>query len=166
MAPASSSRSRISAAPPSSPSRWTPTRTPRPCRCSTTPSPLPASFSIHPAAEPALRGRVTIAAVGRCTMAGLGLIAGCSFNASGQAGGDGGTPPAIDAGGDGGQTDPDAGGPCMTGALDFSPDEWVVVADPSLDLTNDFSVEAWVRPREIDNEYHIVSRHDDGASQG
>lgn len=100
-------------------------------------------------------------------MAGLALIAGCSFDASGgQAGGDGGTPPAIDAGSDGGPTDPDAGGPCMTGALDFSPDEWVVVADPSLDLTDDFSVEAWVRPREVDNEYHIVSRHDDGASQG
>lgn len=98
---------------------------------------------------------------------GLALIAGCSFDASGEGTRRDGGPPPVDAsGGDGGQDDPDGGGPCMTGALDFSPDEWVEVADDSLDLTNDFTVEAWARPRAVSGEYHIVSRHDDGASEG
>ena len=105
--------------------------------------------------------------MGRCLTAGLALIAGCSFDASGgQGGGDGGTQPGIDASADGGPPDPDAGGPCMTGALDFSPDEWVQVSHASLDLTDDFAALAWVRPRSVDNEYHIVSRHDDSASEG
>jgi hypothetical protein len=114
-------------------------------------------------------GRVTISRVGRCATVGLALLAGCSFDTSGgQGDNDGGTPPIIDGGSgdDGGGGDDDGGGPCMTGALDFSPDDWVEVDDDSLDLSNDFTVEAWVRPREVSGEYHIVSRHDDGASQG
>lgn len=99
---------------------------------------------------------------------GLALAVGCSFDRGGANGTpDSGPPPGIDGGADGGGGDPpDAGGPCMTGALDFSPDSWVEVADDSLDLTDDFTVEAWVRPREVTGEYHIVSRHDDGASEG
>jgi len=54
----------------------------------------------------------------------------------------------------------------MTGALDFSPDKWVEVADDSLGVTDDFAVMAWVRPREVGGEHQIVSRHDDGASEG
>lgn len=133
-----------------------------------TPSPLPAWFSTHPAAETAPRQRVTIASVGRFTVGMALVVAGCSFDASGGGQGirDSGTPPFIDASGDDGGPDRDGGGPCMTGALDFSPDEWVAVADDSLDLTDDFAIEAWVRPRAIDDEYHIVSRHDDGASEG
>ena len=107
--------------------------------------------------------------MGRWFTAWLALVvAGCSFDTSGGEGSrDGGSPPPIDASGDDARTgDPDGGGPCMTGALDFSPDEWVLVSHPSLDLTDDFTVEAWVRPRAVNNEYHIVSRHDDGASEG
>lgn len=107
--------------------------------------------------------------MGRWFTAGLALLAGCAFDRSGgNRGADAGEePPAIDAGaGDAAGEDPDGGGPCTTGTLDFSPDEWVAVADDSLDLVNDFAVEAWVRPREVDSEYHVVSRHADSASEG
>ncbi len=98
-------------------------------------------------------------------MAVLALVVGCSFDPAGADGTiDGGAQPPIDAGSDAGK--PDGGGPCMTGALDFSPDSWVEVADDSLDLTDDFSVMAWVLPREVSGEHQIVSRHDDGASEG
>lgn len=91
----------------------------------------------------------------------------CSFERGGADGTlDGGAPPPGDGGADGGGGAPDAGGPCMTGALDFSPDSWVGVMDGSLDLTGDFTVEAWVRPRAVSGEYQVVSHHDDGASEG
>lgn len=99
----------------------------------------------------------------------LVLLAGCSFERSGSGGGDGGAPPVIDAGGGsdghGDPADPDGGG-CTTGALDFTPDQWVAVSDDSLDLTNGFAVEAWTLPRKVDHDRHIVSRHDNAASEG
>lgn len=105
--------------------------------------------------------------MGRWFTAWLALVAGCSFDASGGEGSrDGGSPPLIDASGDARADEPDAGGPCTTGALDFSPDEWVSVSHPSLDLTNNFTVEAWVRPRTVNSEFDLVSRHDSGASEG
>ncbi len=108
--------------------------------------------------------------MGRWSIAGLALLAACSFNRSGGGGDrdDGGGSPDIDGGGDqdsDGAPTPD-GGACTTGALDFTPDQWVEVSDDSLDLTNDFAVEAWARPREVSGEHHIVSRHDSAASEG
>jgi hypothetical protein len=105
----------------------------------------------------------------RLATLGLALLAaGCAFDRSGGNGArDSGTSPQ-----DGGDVDdpdgggPDGSGPCMTGALDFSPDQWVEVADDSLDLRDDFAVQAWVKPREVAGEYHIVSRHDAAASEG
>jgi hypothetical protein len=107
--------------------------------------------------------------VGRWFAVGLALVAGCSFDRSGGGSSRDGAPPAASDGAPGGDDaggDRDSGGDCTTGALDFSPDQWVEVADPTLDLTDDFAVEAWVLPRAVDGEYHIVSRHDDGASEG
>lgn len=102
-------------------------------------------------------------------MVGLALLAGCSFDRGGGGGGDGDGGPVIDGGGDGdgdgSPADPD-GGSCTTGALDFVPEQWVEVSDDSLDLTNGFAVEAWVLPRKVDHERHIVSRHDNAASEG
>ena len=99
---------------------------------------------------------------------GLALLAGCSFDRS-SSGGDGDAAPIIDGGGDrdsdGDPADPD-GGPCTTGALDFTPDQWVEVSDDSLDLTNGFAVEAWTLPHKVDHDRHIVSRHDNAASEG
>lgn len=96
----------------------------------------------------------------------LALAAGCSFERGGSDGTrDAGSTSSDAAPGDAGDQ-PDGGGQCTTGALDFSPDNWIEVDDDSLDLTDDFAVEAWVRPREVGGEHQIVSRHDDGASEG
>jgi hypothetical protein len=97
---------------------------------------------------------------------GLALAAACSFDHGGSDGSRDGGSDAIDAATGDAAEQPDAGGPCTTGALDFSPDNWIEVADDSLDLTDDFAVEAWVRPRDIGGEHHIVSRHSDSASEG
>ncbi|HEY8144464.1 MAG TPA: LamG domain-containing protein [Kofleriaceae bacterium] len=107
--------------------------------------------------------------MGRRIIVGLALLAGCSFDRSSGGGGDGDGAPLIDGGGDGdgdGSPDDPDGGPCTTGALDFTPEQWVEVADDSLDLTNGFAVEAWVRLRAVDHERHVVSRHDNAASEG
>jgi len=106
--------------------------------------------------------------VGRWIAAGFALLSACSFDRSGGgSGSDGGPPPQEDAGGDDDASPGDDGGrPCTTGALDFSPDEWVEVTDDSLDLTDELTVEAWTQPRVVDDEYHIVSRHADNASEG
>ena len=106
--------------------------------------------------------------MGRWIVAGIALLTACSFDRSGGGGSDGGgSPPQEDAGGDGDATSSDGGGGrCTTGALDFAPDEWVEVADDSLDLTEALTVEAWAQPRAVKDEYHIVSRHADNASEG
>jgi hypothetical protein len=100
---------------------------------------------------------------------GIALLSACSFDTSGGGGGSdgGGPPPREDAAG-GGDAAPgdDGGGGCTTGALDFAPDQWVEVADDSLDLTEELTVEAWALPREVDAEYHIISRHADRESEG
>lgn len=97
---------------------------------------------------------------------GLLLVTGCAFQQGGSAGGMRDGDPGPDAVKGDGPAGPDAGGSCSAGALDFAPRDWIEVGDASLDLTNDFTVQAWVEPRAISAEYHIASRHDHGASEG
>ncbi|HEU5060336.1 MAG TPA: LamG domain-containing protein [Kofleriaceae bacterium] len=106
--------------------------------------------------------------MGRWFAAALAMCAACSFDRGGSGGGsDGGAPPPDDGGGsDDAGPGEDGGESCTTGALDFSPDEWVSVGDASLDLTDELTVEAWVQPRMVTGEYHIVSRHDASESEG
>jgi hypothetical protein len=51
-------------------------------------------------------------------------------------------------------------------AFDGSGDFVTIPPDAALDLPNDFTVEAWIKPDSVTSEMHVISRHDVESSSG
>src|SRR5438105_1257641 len=69
-------------------------------------------------------------------------------------------------GGGGPEGDATVGLPCTNGVLAFDgSDDFVTIArDDALELPNDFTVEAWIKPSAKTTEMHVVSHHDTNGS--